>query len=54
MEPFIKFEGTHKTLFTYLERRSKTTLFVWSLGLVSIIGGLDYFSGGTAVSQFDQ
>ncbi|WP_020677787.1 GGDEF domain-containing protein [Geopsychrobacter electrodiphilus] len=52
MRLFLKFDEIRDALFTYLERRSKTTLFSWSLGLTALTGTLDYFTGGYSFILF--
>lgn len=45
MNLLLKLDKIHYALFEFFERRSRKTLFAWSLGLLVLIGGLDYVSG---------
>lgn len=52
MNPILKFDRLRSALFSFLEKRSRTTLFVWSLGLTALTGSLDFFTGGYSFILF--
>ena len=46
------FSNLRIRFFAAIERRSKRTLFVWSLGLVAVMGGIDYATGNYSLIIF--
>jgi len=46
------FSSLRIRLFTAIERRSRRTIFVWSLGLVAVMGGIDYATGNYSLIIF--
>ena len=45
MGPVLKFNRIYSTLLDVFERRSKLTLFGWSLILTVLVAGIDYVTG---------
>jgi diguanylate cyclase (GGDEF)-like protein len=50
--PGLILDKIHSALFDFLERRSRKTLFVLSLGLVALMGELDYVTGDYSFTLF--
>lgn len=52
MKPLRNFGIIHSALFELLERQSRNMLFAWSLGLLALMGELDYVTGDYSFTIF--
>ncbi len=52
MSIFLKFNRIHGSLFDSLDQQSRKSLFVWSLGLLALMGVLDSVTGNYSFTLF--